>query len=391
MLVRLLKVAAVAALCLAAAAQSTDAKSHSALRSVAASADQLQGPNSFIMPYKDTSDNMNWNNNVLSTFGGRRLVDDLKSVGVDSVVLAFATGECGKENWDGLSSKDLRSANLAALKAAGIKVRLSSGGEGGSFSCGSAAGFSDFVQPWIDAGVLEGVDFDIEDGQSDGTIANLVTRVKEGLQKYPQLTFSFTVATVAQSIQGTHYATPFPAGQAPDPFDGGVGATVLRQLIQQMGFHKGNQGSWPSARVRINPMAMDYGSPPSRDLCVVSSLGKCNMGQSAIQAAYNLNDHWGVPMSAIELTPMIGDNDTADESFSVENAQALVSWARSNGIAKIHYWAYDRDTACKNKPPPGQSSDMCNTSPGVSEHSFIQAMTQAASMVDIKSKRITLQ
>ena len=88
----------------------------------------------------------------------------------------------------------------------------------------------------------------------------------------------------------------------------------------------------------INLMAMNYGSPASRSVCVVSGgkffscpsfplfpsyliifqkkkLGFCDMGASAIQAAMNVNISFGFPRNQIEITPMLGRNDVNDEVF----------------------------------------------------------------------------
>ena len=85
--------------------------------------------------------------------------------------------------------------------------------------------------------------------------------------------------------------------------------------------------------------------------------GLCDMGQSAIQAAYNLHDTWGVPYANIELTPMIGGNDVQNEHFTLANVDTMTSWAIANGLAGVHYWSYDRDTDC----PLGSASPICNS------------------------------
>jgi hypothetical protein len=101
--------------------------------------------------------------------------------------------------------------------------------------------------------------------------------------------------------------------------------------------------SWPSY-LTVNLMTMDYGAP-GPGVCVVAG-GVCDMGQSAIQAAYNLHDKWGVPYANIELTPMIGGNDVSSEHFELTDADTIVTFAVSHGLAGIHYWSYDRDTDC---------------------------------------------
>jgi len=332
------------------------------------------------MPYKDTSINLNWNTNVISTAVTNvtrvALTEDMKSVGLGGVVLAFATGECGSENYGGLSPAKLRDANLANFKASGLKFRLSTGGEAGSFSCGSQAGFDAFIAGWVDSG-LEGVDFDIEDGQSPDAIAALVDRVKEAMIKYPKLNFSFTVPTFGQGVAGSHSAAPWPHNSAPDPFPPtGYGEKTMNALVAGLGFTKGDPSSWPSNRIRVNPMTMDYGTP-NPYICVVSPAGLCDMAQSAIQAAYNLNSYWGVPFSAIELTPMIGDNDTWQELTTPKDATTIAQWARKNGLAGVRYWSYDRDTPCTAAQQP-----TCNSAPGAGPHAFAKAFLQGVALAD---------
>ena len=66
--------------------------------------------------YKDTSINMDWNTNVISTaVSGARapLIDDLTAAGGTAITLAFATGECGSETWGGVPGAAMASANAS--------------------------------------------------------------------------------------------------------------------------------------------------------------------------------------------------------------------------------------------------------------------------------------
>jgi hypothetical protein len=81
------------------------------------------------------------------------------------------------------------------------------------------------------------------------------------------------------------------------------------------------------------------------------------MGQSALQAAYNLHDHWGVSYGNIELTPMIGQNDAASEQFTLANADTVAAFAIAQGLGGVHWWSYDRDTDCAT----GSASATCNS------------------------------
>ena len=92
----------------------------------------------------------------------------------------------------------LASANVPLLTQAGVKYVLSTGGAAGSFTCGSDAGFETFVDRWASSGLI-GVDFDIEAGQSQQVISDLVARIKTAHGNHPGLRFSLTIATLANN------------------------------------------------------------------------------------------------------------------------------------------------------------------------------------------------
>jgi hypothetical protein len=306
---------------------------------------------------------MNWNTNVISTSVSGAMGDfasDLAANGGKTVTLAFATGECGSENWGGVPGAAMASANVGKLTGAGVKYILSTGGAAGSFTCGSDAGFATFVNRWSSANLI-GVDFDIEAGQSQQVITDLINRIKTAHSAFPGLRFSLTLATLANN-NGASTAQSLGGGVA-DSFNV-FGDETLGAVRNVLGFN-GSAGSWPSY-VTVNLMTMDYGSP-SAGVCVVSG-GLCDMGQSAMQAAYNLHDKFGVPFSNIELTPMIGGNDVQSEHFTIANTDAMTSFAISKGLAGVHYWSYDRDTDC----PQGSASPTCNSLGGVGAHGFLR-------------------
>jgi chitinase len=301
--------------------------------------------------YKDTSINMNWNTNVISTSvsgAATPLATDLSGAGGKTITLAFATGECGSENWGGVQGAAMASANVPLLTAAGVNYILSTGGAAGSFTCGSDAGFTTFVGRWASANLI-GVDFDIEAGQTTSVIGDLISRIKAAHGTYPNLRFSLTLATLANN-NGASTAQSLGAS-APDSFNV-YGDETLDAVKSTLGFS--GPSSWPSY-VTVDLMTMDFGSA-SAGVCVVSS-GSCDMGQSALQAAYNLHDHWGVPFANIELTPMIGQNDASSEQFTLENADTVAKFAIDNGLGGVHYWSYDRDT----DSPAGSASPTGNS------------------------------
>src|SRR6202522_1895764 len=292
-------------------------------------------------PYKDVTINMNWNTDQMqSAVEG----SDLPVVGSGSLVstyvpklpaitLAFATGACGSENWGGVAGASFASENVPQLQAAGLKYVVSTGGEAGTFTCTSASGMESFIARYASPHLV-GIDFDIEGGQSESDIQNLVASAAGAQAQYPNIQFSFTLATLAAS----------------DGSYGGVNS-LGNEVVQAV------LGSSLKNYV-INLMTMDSGSASS-SVCVVVN-GSCEMAQSAVQAVENLEHTYGIPASKIAVTPMIGLNDTTSETFTAADVDTLTSYAKSNGLAGLHYWSLDRDTPCSDD----YASPTCNSVSG---------------------------
>jgi chitinase len=209
---------------------------------------------------------------------------------------------------------------------------ISTSGANGVFTCGSDAGFESFIQRY-DSASLQGIDFDIEVGQSQDVINALIAltaRVKVAQANHPGLRLSFTLATLG--------------GNSPQSL-GGIGVNAMNAIKSS-----GLTGYY------VNLMAMDYGSAIASN-CTLGSGGQCDMAQSAINSAVNLHNDWGVPYNQIEVTPMIGGNDATDEVFTVANVDTLSSWAKANGLAGIHFGSLHRDVDCG----AGSASATCNS------------------------------
>jgi len=146
---------------------------------------------------------------------------------------------------------------------------------------------------------------------------------------HPNLRFSFTIATLG--------------GNAPQSL-GQTGVNVINAIKAG-----GLQG------YLINLMVMDYGSTIPSNCTIVN--GRCDMGKSAIAAAESLHNFHGIPYNQIELTPMIGGNDTQDETFDLGDITELANYARQKGLRGVHHWSWDRDRDCA----PGFASPTCNS------------------------------
>jgi chitinase len=280
--------------------------------------------------YKDTSINMNWSDDVLSTrvTGTFEPLLDAMPAKNAAVTLAFATGTCGSETWAGLSPADLISANMRNFVDAAKYYVISTGGANGTFLCPTASAFLAFVQAYYTSSML-GVDFDIEAGQTQPQIDDLVQDVRAAQAQYPTMRFSFTVPTL---------------GGNANPALGYEGALVMKSI-----------GKLGLSNYLIDLMTMDYGSANPGNCVVVK--GRCEMGKSAVRAAIDLHTQFGVPYTNIEITPMIGGNDSQGETFTISDAAVVSSFVKRDGLAGVHFWSFDRDRDCR----PGNAKSTCNT------------------------------
>jgi hypothetical protein len=248
--------------------------------------------------------------------GGRRIA------GSGAVSWAFATGECGAERWGAVEGQSIADANVRAFEQAGVDYIVSTGGQGGVFTCASDEGMERFIARY-ESSRLIGLDFDIEAGQTEQQIESLMLRIKAAQQIRPHLRYSFTVATFG-AADGSLRSLNAQAEQV-------LGALRRHQID---GFI-------------LNLMVMNY-SPVGASTCVLRQ-GQCDMGRSAIQAARNVHQKYEVPYAQIGLTVMIGVNDVLANEFGIEDARMLAKEARSMQLAALHYWSLDRDRPCSEK------------------------------------------
>ncbi len=245
---------------------------------------------------------------------------------------AFATGECGSEQWGPYSGQQIADENVAAFDRSGVGYIISTGGQGGMFTCATDEGMERFIARYASKHLL-GIDFDIEAGQSPEQVESLILRVKAAQARRPQLRYSFTVATHAASDG---------SGKSLNREGEAILAALRRNGMREF---------------TLNLMVMDYG-PGAREVCVLKEVGLCDMGKSALQAARNVSRKYGLPLPQIELTPMIGVNDVVANVFTLADARMLAVAARKMKLAGLHYWSLNRDRQCA--APIGAASPVCS-------------------------------
>ena len=267
-------------------------------------------------PYKDITTSMNWNDYTISTsiMGKNTPLLDIIPSNTDYVIWAFATGECGKETWAGVSPIQL-SNNIKSWSKRKPYV-ISTGGANGIFSCKNSDEFKKFISNYFSSNMV-GIDFDIEQDQSTEIIDNLIKCIVDVQADYPILHFSFTIATLG--------------GDQPDSLNT-IGSYVVKKILTA-GIKK----------YSINLMTMDYGVVSSNICTLKKDINICDMEKSSIQAAKNLNAFYGVPFYNIDITIMIGQNDIIDEFTSLSDWENIILWSSQNNIRAVHFWSIDRD------------------------------------------------
>jgi chitinase len=310
-------------------------------------------------PYKDVAQGTFWSTGyVMGTAAidgvqrplvgpGTTLQSSLPAL--NTLTLAFATGECGSENWAGMTPQGFADQNIPGLDAADYDYILSTGGEAGVFTCSSPAGMRTFIDRYASDNLV-GVDFDIEGGQSAAQVRDLATSAAAVQDLYPNLRFSFTIATIAAS----------------DGSYGGVnslGDTVVKAVLAS-----------GLRNYTINLMTMYFGAASTAN-CVPAA-GVCDIGASAIQAAKNLRHTYpAVPLSKIELTPLVGRNWMQGELLTLQDIDEMTAYAVQNDLAGLHFWSLDRDYRCGATAPA--DLDLCNGTPAVPSLGYTKQFLRA--------------
>lgn len=308
--VRVLTAAAALMLCLASAIAVVGTVGAKAARAA------TTWPAHVFAPYVDTG----LSNTTLTTVAA--------DYGTQFFTLAFVNGagcQWSMPNQSGWQSQ------VAALQAGGGDVSISFGGytvdTGGTdlgAQCSSAAAMAAQVESVVTTFNVSHLDFDIESNeQYDSADLALTAQALNQVRSWAsgsgrQLTISYTVPVLPTGFTST-------------------GEGVLTTALAN--------GFTPNI---VNIMTMDYGSSGTE------------MGTAANQAldaaAGQLQGIYGISSSAayamLGNTPMIGQNDTSGEVFTLADAATVESHAAQQGIAWLSFWAEGRD----NGGCPGDTS-----------------------------------
>jgi hypothetical protein len=269
--------------------------------------------------------------------------------GTQFFTLAFVDGGGCQWSLPNLSGWE---SQISALQSEGGDVSISFGGytvdtdnDDLGAQCSSASAMAAQVESVVTTLNVTHLDFDIESNEEANTAdITLTAQALEQVESWASangenLTISFTLPVLPTGL------TTYSGGSE------GVLTTALAA------------GFTPNI---VNIMTMDYGTSGTE------------MGTAANQAldatASQLESIYGISATAaygmLGNTPMIGQNDTSGEIFSLADASTVESYAAQQGIALLSFWSEGRD----NGGCPGQTS-ASSTCSGISQSDG--AFTQA--------------
>lgn len=267
-----------------------------------------------------------------------------QSAGFNAVTLAFVVSTNGcAAGWGGLGgtlpTDSLPNgttvlSEVQALQKAGVQVIISFGGASGeepAVNCTSASQLQALYQSVITRYGVTMLDFDIEGSEQTNTTANALraTALKALKAANPKLVISYTLPVL-------------PTGLTSD-------GTGILDGVKSAGL---------SLDV-LNIMAMDYGGTVATGGMGTDAVDAAKASESQLQSA-------GLTSTTIGITPMIGQNDSQGEIFSLSDAQTVLNFATSTSyVSRLAMWSLARD----NGSCAGQSyaSPSCS---GVTESTY---------------------
>jgi chitinase len=244
----------------------------------------------------------------------------MAATGVQDLTLAFilSHGNCTPA-WDGtrplLGGSD--QAAIAAIRAAGGDVDVSFGGWSGKklgSSCQTATALAAAYQTVITDYSLKAIDIDIEHKE----ISNARTRTR----------VIAALALVQRANPGLDISVTFGCDEnGPNRQD-----LSLIDDAAAIGFQ-------PTA---WTIMPFDFEAPVS-DMGSVSIAAAVGLDK-VLAATYHESE--AAAYGQIGISSMNGQTDEADETVSVANFQDMLDFAQANHLARLTFWAVNRDRPC---------------------------------------------
>jgi hypothetical protein len=252
--------------------------------------------------------------------------------GIKTFTLAFIiAGRPCTPAWGGTLpvSSDIAIADgIAKLRAAAGDVLIAFGGYDGidlGQSCSDVPSLLAAYQTVIDKYKMKILDFDVEHTAIEDPVS--IDRRSQALK-------ALAAANPGLQINYTLPATP--AGLT------NLSVDVIKSAVK-----------YATPVAVVNLMAMDYGAPVpigamGPDAVAAASAALCQVKSLGLNAR-------------IGITPMIGVNDSAGETFTLDDAQVVLNYAQANNnvVALLAFWSVGRD----NGSCSGAVSPLCSGLP----------------------------
>jgi chitinase len=243
-----------------------------------------------------------------------------KAGNLKSLTMAFVTAAGCKASWfnayDPTTAWQL--AEVKKIRSGGGDVKISFGGASGidlAQACTSVSSLTAQYNAVVKAYSLKYVDMDIEGAAvADPTS---VTRRSQAL------------AAAQKTNSGLKVSLTLPVLPSGLTSDGVNVLTAAKKAGVSVDL--------------VNIMAMDYGSADKDMGAAAVSAAKATEKQ--VKSVFGVSDTAAWKM--IGITPMLGQNDSAGETFTLANAKALVAFAKQQHIGMLSFWEEGRDAnAC---------------------------------------------
>ncbi len=235
-------------------------------------------------------------------------------------VIASGEDDGCTPRWNGVQDIDDTSvaSRVAELKASGATVRVSFGGASGTelaAACDSAPALAAAYGAALDAAGSTQADFDIEgDELADAGSRALRSRAIALLQEQrSDLEVSFTLPVMPSGLDSDGLALLASAN------DHGVQVST------------------------VNLMTMNYGESYTDDMGDYA-LASAKAAHTQLRDVFGTSD--ADAWRGMALTSMLGVNDVAGETFTLDDAAEVRAFAEEKGIAWVSVWAAFRDQPC---------------------------------------------
>ncbi|HEY1529904.1 MAG TPA: chitinase, partial [Galbitalea sp.] len=250
-----------------------------------------------------------------------------------SFIVASKTADC-TPSWGGAYSLDEASASLdldrriARLQQQGGDIAISFGGLDNqelAVTCTSVAKLAAAYESVIDRYNISTVDLDVEG------------------------------AALTNSAANNRRAAALALVQKERRAEGKTLAVWLTLPVDPNGLEVGGQDvvhSTLAGKVDVagvNAMTMDYGMLAAGQTMLSASESALTQVERQLgilykQAGITLNA--GTLWSKVGATPMVGQNDSKGEVFTIADARALNAFAASKGVGRMSMWSLNRDVSC---------------------------------------------